>query len=174
MEIHASVMLMCNREKIPFPKLDFILITHASNKENSGHICMVSTFIILSSKLNATNYLQLIQSHYHSLSILNCASVLNVFVNLNTWFVLYALAINRANKKMKLIIIRQKEIIYMHTHIWNKIVVSTHFPSFLCPFLEWYLIPFTFLYRFLHPGTGQANGFSLDELLPTGPECLTN
>jgi hypothetical protein len=27
----------------------------------------------------------------------------------------------------------------------NKCHVTTHLPSFLCPFFEWYLIPFTFL-----------------------------
>lgn len=43
---------------------------------------------------------------------------------------------------------------------------ETYFPSFLWPFFEWYLIPFTFLYRFLQPGTGHAKGFSLDEFSP--------
>lgn len=48
----------------------------------------------------------------------------------------------------------------------------TYRPSFLWPFFEWYLMPFTFLYRFLQPGTGHANGFSFDALLPVVPECL--
>lgn len=50
--------------------------------------------------------------------------------------------------------------------------MATYFPSFLWPFLEWYFMPLTFLYRFLHPGTGHANGFSFDALLPAVPECL--
>jgi len=36
----------------------------------------------------------------------------------------------------------------------------THLGSFRCPCLAWYFIPLTFLYLFLQPGTGQANGLS--------------
>lgn len=55
---------------------------------------------------------------------------------------------------------------------WDNQQLVTYFPSFLWPFLEWYLMPLTFLYRFLHPGTGHANGFSFDAVLPAVPECL--
>lgn len=50
-------------------------------------------------------------------------------------------------------------------------IKDTYLPSFLCPFLEWYLMPFTFLQRFLQPGTGQAKGLSCDELTPEDGWC---
>lgn len=62
---------------------------------------------------------------------------------------------------------------YVQFQLARLCALSTNLPSFLCPFFEWYLMPFTFLYRFLQPGTGHAKGFSFPgvPLLPP-PECL--